>query len=544
MDDIRQILVPVDFSEHGSAAIARASQLAVKHDAVVHLLHVVADKAHLPENPDEVQEELRQAREELDRLLPGSGEKKQTVVRRLARGVVHKQIVDYARREGMDLIVMGTHGRGGVVRAVLGSVADHVVRTAPCPVLTVRDVREHERVVFGPPADDAEPPREAMPPAFDLIHRALSMRATDVHIDPVGDDEFLVRMRVDGVLQPYCRLDRDVADHLMQQLRTQADLSIAEPFLPQEGRLNLPAAFKDVEARITSAPVAGGDAVSLRLFDRAHIFRPLEDLGLSEQALAGVQAMVRRGEGLVLVTGPTGAGKTTTVYSMLQALGDHQRNIISIEDPVEFPVAFVRQMAVDEMHGLTMTAGLKTILRMDPDVVFLGEIRDVEAGQLAMRAASSGRHVYSTLHARDVASTITALRDMRVDDRSLSANLTGIVNQRLVRRVCIECAKKRPITHPERERLTASGIEHPPEQIVDAVGCEACRGTGYRGRIGVFETVVVDDEIRSAISDNAPEEELAALLRRKGIRDLSADGLLKASEQMTTIREASEMRWL
>ena len=195
-------------------------------------------------------------------------------------------------------------------------------------------------------------------PAIDMAQRAAMLRATDIHIDAV-DRGYSVRLRIDGRLQRYCDLDVDVAMHLIQQYKTLARLDIADPFHPQEGRLRLPSVLPHLEVRITTSPVAGGEAVALRIFDRENVFRPLDRLGLSEQSLAVIDRITQRGEGLVLVTGPTGSGKTTTVYSMLQALDSGERNIVSIEDPVEYPASFVRQMEVDHRHGVTMTGGLR-----------------------------------------------------------------------------------------------------------------------------------------------------------------------------------------
>jgi type II secretory ATPase GspE/PulE/Tfp pilus assembly ATPase PilB-like protein len=368
------------------------------------------------------------------------------------------------------------------------------------------------------------------------------LRATDIHIDAVGS-EYSVRFRIDGRLQRYCQLDGDVAAHLIQQFKTLARLDIADPFHPQEGRLRMPPELAHLEVRITMSPVAGGEAVALRIFDRESVFRPLDRLGLSKWSLAVIDGITQRGEGLVLVTGPTGSGKTTTVYSMLEALGNGERNIVSIEDPVEFPASFIRQMEVDERHGVTMTSGLRTLLRMDPDVMFLGEIRDTEAAEIAMRAASSGKYVFSTLHTRDVASTVTALRDMGIDARSLAENLTGIVSQRLVRRLCLECRQATSVNDEKRVLLEGYRIEC-PAQWFRAVGCSACRGTGYRGRIGIFEVVLVDEELLREIARGAAEHELREYIRRLGTRDLQSDALTKVCDGITSFDEAIKMCWV
>lgn len=396
-------------------------------------------------------------------------------------------------------------------------------------------------------AEDPGPPvfqlkRDENTPALDLLGRAVALRATDIHIDAACRG-YAVRFRVDGLLQRYCELDGDVAAHLIQQFKTMAQLDIADPFHPQEGRLRLPPDMPNLEARLTTTPVAGGEAVALRLFDRENVFRPLDRLGLSEPSLAAIDGITQRGEGLVLVTGPTGSGKTTTVYSMLQAISSGQRNIVSIEDPVEFPAPFVRQMQVDERHGVSMTSGLRTLLRMDPDIVFLGEIRDGEAADISMRAASSGKYVFSTLHTRDVASTITALRDLHVDTRSLAGNLTGIISQRLVRRLCPQCCQATSVTAGERTTLQAHGIE-PPAELFHSIGCSGCRNTGYRGRIGIFEVVLADDELLEEIARGASEHELRDYIRRAGTADLTTDALSKVIGGITSLDEALRMHFV
>jgi type II secretory ATPase GspE/PulE/Tfp pilus assembly ATPase PilB-like protein len=395
------------------------------------------------------------------------------------------------------------------------------------------------------PADASTPvfiSREGISPALDLIARAVALRATDIHIDPAGR-EHAVRLRIDGRLERYCGLDSEVASHLIQQCKTMARLDIADPFHPQEGRMRLPPAFADLEVRITTSPVAAGESVALRLFDRDNVLRPLDSLGLSPASLAPIGQILRRGEGLVLVTGPTGSGKTTTVYSMLKSLGTGERNIVSIEDPVEFPATFVRQMEVDERHGVTMTSGLRTLLRMDPDIVFLGEIRDAGAAETAMRAASSGKYVFSTLHTRDVASTITALRDLHIDSRSLAGNLTGIISQRIVRRLCSQCRREDTTTDEQRALVKDYGLG-PPAHLFYPSGCTHCRGTGYRGRIGVYEVVVPNDDILRQISSGASEQELRQCIRLAGTPDLMNDALSKVCDGITSLEEVMKMRSL
>ena len=379
--------------------------------------------------------------------------------------------------------------------------------------------------------------------AVQLIERARRLRATDIHLDPCESNERMIRLRIDGTLEEFCRISEEVGDHLANQLKTLAELNIAEPFLPQEGRVRLPPSMSELEVRITAAPVAAGDAIALRLFDGKNIFLPLESLGLSDTAFQNVNAMLRLREGLVLVTGPTGSGKTTTVYSMLESLGGTNTNAVSIEDPVEFAVPFVRQMSVDAKHGVTMTNGLRTLLRMDPDVVFLGEIRDVEAAHIAMRAASSGKYVLSTLHTRDVASTITALRDMEISDRSSAGNLTGIINQRLLRRLCPNCKKPVSPTNDQKKQFAIANVSAPNE-VFEPGGCELCRRTGFRGRVGAFEVAIIDENLANAIAGGDSEAHVKKLMRSGGVASLMTDALIKVANGIACMDDALSVHWL
>lgn len=383
--------------------------------------------------------------------------------------------------------------------------------------------------------------------AVDLIRRARQLRATDIHVDPTVDASGAktvdIRLRVDGRLRRYCRLDESRGEHLQNQLKTLAGLDIADPFHPQEGRLSRLQGFEDLEIRITTAQVAGGNAIALRLFDSSKLFLTLDELGFEPEIWETVDQMLRTGEGLVLISGPTGAGKSTTVYSMLDSLASDECNVVSIEDPVEFPVSHVRQMNVDRRHGITMTSGLRTILRMDPDVIFVGEIRDSEAGRTAMKAAGSGKYVMSTLHTRDIVATITTLRDMGVPDRSIAANVTGIVNQRLVRRLCPACKLEVEASDDIRQLFEAHQME-PPDRVFVAKGCDICGGAGYRGRIGVFEAALVRGALADGIAAGESEQALSDALRETGYEGLAHDALRKVARGVTSFEEASHLRWL
>ncbi|MEQ8836564.1 MAG: ATPase, T2SS/T4P/T4SS family, partial [Lacipirellulaceae bacterium] len=351
--------------------------------------------------------------------------------------------------------------------------------------------------------------------------------------DPL-DEDFEVRMRIDGRLQHYCNLSHGIGRHIIGQLKTLTDLPMTDSLHTWEGRLHLPRRLNELEVRMTSSPVAGGEALALRILDRKHALRPLQELGLSTEAEQDVRRMISHREGLVLVVGPTNSGKTTTVYSILSELNDKQQNIISIEDPAEVSVPFVRQLTVDSNHGRTMASGLQTVLRMDPDVIFVGEVRDPTTASLTMRAASSGQYVLSTLHARDAASAVTALRDLDLDGRSIAGHLTGVISQRLIRRVCKECAVKRACTEEEKQLYQQHQLPV-PESVLDARGCDTCRDTGYLGMTGVFEAVVLSGELKSAIEGGHSEEELRAQLIENDKTSITVDALRKAASHITSL---------
>ncbi|MEZ6089349.1 MAG: ATPase, T2SS/T4P/T4SS family [Pirellulaceae bacterium] len=599
----KDVLVAIDFSEHSDAAVAHAFAFPDASDCKFHLVHVISD----PVNPDH-------DRQLLERIIATPDARQQidfATVAHVLHGHVADELVKYAQANSIDVIVLGSHGRSGLMHLAFGSVAEQVIRKATCPVVVVKpdaaedtglplakiaralrhhfgetlvgerretsarlksrlqvelksqevaaedcfvqlqeagmltwfpeesdrsgETKSHWRIDQDSATDRATqmvPTFKAVggmstSPALDLVMRAVKLRASDIHIDPLDERIHKVRFRIDGQLEDYCELDTSIAEHLIQQLKIIAQLDIAEPFRPQEGRVALPAPLNEaLEARLTCLPVFSGEAASIRLFDRQRVFFQLAELGLSKRSLHALEQMRETSEGLILVTGPTGTGKTTTVYSMLESFGDEHRHIVSIEDPVEFDAKFVRQISVDERHGLTFHQGLKTVLRMDPDVIFVGEIRDYDTLTTALRAAGSGRFVFSTLHTRDVASTITALRDLGIENQSIAAKLNGVINQRLVRRLCAHCREQVDVS--ERQSLTFA--EHhiePPRYLYQSPGCEKCRGTGFHGRTLVSEAVAVNEALANLICENAGLAELTKQLRNNGTVSLREDAMHK-----------------
>jgi type II secretory ATPase GspE/PulE/Tfp pilus assembly ATPase PilB-like protein len=391
------------------------------------------------------------------------------------------------------------------------------------------------------PDPDVTP--DEMSPALSLLRRGVAARATDVHIDPDGAGNYVVRFRIDGRIEPFCTMQHDVAGTLIKQLKLLADISLADPFQPSESRLKLPPAMARFEVRITTVPVPEGQAIALRVIDRDKLHRPLNELGLSPASFAAAYRMLHRGSGLVLITGPTGSGKTTTAYSMLKILVSEQQTIMSIEDPVELLVPFIRQLNVDERHGLTMKVGLSTLLRMDPDVVFVGEVRNMEAAETAVQAACCGKRVFSTMHMRDVSATVSAMRELNIDSRSLADNLAGILTQRLVRRLCRNCNERISLTEHERDLFASEGIEAPAD-VRRPRGCSECRNTGYSDRVGIFEAVAIDGDIAEGIREGRSEKDVRQIIRAAGTPSLRADGLRKVGEGITSVEEVQAMTWV
>lgn len=560
------ILFPTDYSPCSQAALKHAVELAKATNSCLLAAYVAPpDVSYLGVPSSSADVDSGQERLRLASLVETStDETPLEYEHRVLVGDPVAEILDLAKRESASLIVMGTTGRSGLRRLLLGSVAEEVVRRAPCPVLTLSQTAAAGAVTAAelplplavPPAVELSPEStpevaeaayaEAAAPApsaaLDLITRAVTMRASDIHIDPAGE-EYEVRLRIDGRLRRFCRLSASVGHSLLTQFKVLGDLDIADPFHGQEGRLRLPAALAGYEVRIATLPVIGGEALSLRLLDRDRLLRPLGELGLSAESLELVQRMLHLGAGVIVAAGPSGSGKTTTMYSMLRALDDGQKNIVSIEDPVEYHVPGFRQINVDLKHRLTMASGLRSLLRLDPDVVLVGEIRDPEAAEIAMRAASSGKYVFTTFHTRDVASMVTAFRDLAIDNRSLAGNLTGIISQRLVRRVCRECCQQEPPSADETQLFIANGVE-PPATVSRTVGCAHCHGVGYRDRIGVFEVALPTTALVDEIVRGLPENELRTALRAAGTRSLLADALTKVRDGITTLEEVREMTWL
>lgn len=369
-----------------------------------------------------------------------------------------------------------------------------------------------------------------------IITEAIELRATDVHIEPF-EDTLRVRYRIDGVLQ-----EASVAPEVKQfqaaivsRLKILSKLDIAEKRVPQDGRIKILIADREIDVRVSVIPMLHGEAVVLRLLDRSSVLLGLDKLGMSGQDLNVTKMILERPHGIVLVTGPTGSGKTTTLYAGLSYINDIQRKIVTIEDPIEYQLHGINQIQVSPKAGLTFARGLRSILRHDPDVILVGEIRDVETAEIAIQSSLTGHLVFSTLHTNDAPTALTRLVDMGIEPYLVASSLEAVVAQRLVRLICTECKEKLSAT--EVEPLRRRFGDKLPDTLYKGRGCRRCQGTGYRGRVGIFEMMVVTDEIRSLILKNASPRDLRQVSAEQGMTSLRDDGFRHLAEGRTTVQE-------
>ncbi|MCP5074283.1 MAG: type II/IV secretion system protein [Rhodobacteraceae bacterium] len=367
-----------------------------------------------------------------------------------------------------------------------------------------------------------------------LLRRAVRSGASDLHIEP-HENGLRARMRVDGFLQTV--LDRsDVpVKRVVSRLKVMADLDIAETRLPQDGRIALRLGGKAIDTRVSTLPGNYGERVVLRVLDRSSGLMPLDQLGLSAEQEAQLDHLSKLPNGVILATGPTGSGKTTTLYSLLRLANRDERNIVTVEDPIEYDLPGVSQSQINAEIGMTFAAGLRATLRQDPDVILVGEIRDSETATVGAQAALTGHLVFSSLHANNSVAAIVRLRDLGLDDFLIASTLRGIIAQRLLRRLCKSCSTARKPTAEEASFFSAAGLK-PPSEIHDANGCEDCLQAGYSGRVGIFEIVEIDDTLRSAIDQGTSEQQLrtTALLPEK---TLLGQGLLRVISGETSLAE-------
>lgn len=364
-----------------------------------------------------------------------------------------------------------------------------------------------------------------------IVENAVRDRASDIHVEP-EDADVRVRYRIDGVLHDAQVLPVRMQAALSSRIKLISQMNIAERRLPQDGRIRGRFIGRDIDIRVSTIPTVYGESIVMRLLDKEEAFISLEGLGFDEELLDIYNSIIHKPYGMILITGPTGSGKTTTLYASLDKLNSPDKKIITIEEPVEYLLKGINQIQVRPKIGLTFVGGLRHIVRQDPDIVMVGEIRDMETAGISIHAALTGHLLFSTLHTNDASSAVTRLMDMGVESYLVASTLVGVMAQRLVRRIC---------THCKEEYVPPDEIKH---ELGDAVGslwrgggCEKCLGTGYRGRIGIFELFIVGDELRDLITNKATSKMLKDKAVALGMRELRRDGLLKAMRGITTVDE-------
>ena len=369
----------------------------------------------------------------------------------------------------------------------------------------------------------------------EIFLEALNERASDIHFEPYEHD-LIVRYRIDGVLhQAQVPVEiRRFQAAILSRIKIMANLNIAERRLPQDGRIKLQVGTRQIDIRVSVIPMLFGEGIVMRLLDRSTVLFSLPELGMNEDTFAVFQDLIERPHGIILVTGPTGSGKTTTLYAALQAIVSPEIKLLTVEDPVEYHLDGVNQIQVHPKIGMTFARGLRAILRHDPDAVMIGEIRDIETAEAAIQASLTGHLVLSTLHTNDACSAATRLLDMGMEPYLVTSTVAAVMAQRLVRMICPHC--KEPYT-PDRDKLPADSQLAEGEMLYHGAGCRKCRDTGYLGRTGLFELMVADDAIRDKIMVRSPTSDILTVAKAGGLRLLREDGWLKVRQGITTPEE-------
>lgn len=368
-----------------------------------------------------------------------------------------------------------------------------------------------------------------------LLSQAIKEKASDIHIEP-EENAVRIRFRIDGVLHEFISFPQQLQLPIVPRIKIVAHLNIVERRRPQDGRFRVRIENREVDVRVSTFPVTFGEKVVMRILDEKATRVDLEKLGFSKDTLEKFKMLIKKPNGIILVTGPTGSGKTSTLYAALQKINSPEKNIVALEDPREYLLRGVNQTEVNPQGGFTFAEGLRAVLRQDPNVIMVGEVRDLETVEIAIRAALTGHLVLTTLHTNDAVGAVTRLIDMRVEPFLISSALIGVLAQRLVRTICPNCKEQYP---PSEELINALEIEHLREGIVFSrgKGCRMCHLTGYRGRTGIFELMLMDDELRGLIMKKTPPAILRETARKKGMKTLRENGWEKVIQGITTAEE-------
>jgi len=382
---------------------------------------------------------------------------------------------------------------------------------------------------------------EELDPLFDLVKMAVNKSATDIHLDPVSEG-MLVRIRLDGAVREIGTLSPELSKRILVQIRVETEMEFGRIFFPLEGQFTWGKGETSKDIRVTLLPVGIQEAAHLRILTPPEALTDVTKLGLRDEDMDAIRRSLGRPQGLVVVAGPTGAGKTTTLYSLARTFDLSSLIAVSIEDPVEFDIPYIRQVEVDDRHDLTMAEGLRVMLRMDPDLLVVSEIRDAKSAVTSARAAAAAQFVLATIHSRDAAAAVEAFHFLSVPYTILGGALRAIVSQNLVRRLCPECRKPIPLDDQSREwfeRLKAPA----PEEVYVPGGCDACDQYGFRGRIGIFEVVEIDEEIGKYITEGPSQIDLRRAFRKRGARSMLADGFDKVARGVTSLDEILNLYW-
>jgi type IV pilus assembly protein PilB len=410
---------------------------------------------------------------------------------------------------------------------VTGSVED-IMSNMPAGKLPPVGVEELDSKLLAKEADQA--------PVVKLVNmiitQAVKEKASDIHVEP-EEDKMRVRYRIDGILREVSTPPKHLQSVIISRIKILSKLDIAESRKPQDGRMLLRMENKKIDLRVSSFPTVHGENIVMRILDKTSLVLGLKELGFGDRDYGEFDKLIHLPYGIVLVTGPTGSGKTTTLYSALSTINSMELNIITVEDPVEYEIPLIRQTQINPKAGLTFASGMRAILRQDPDVIMIGEVRDKETAEIAVQASLTGHLVFSTLHTNDAPSALPRLLDMDVEPFLISTSVVGILAQRLVRVICKECKEKYT---PQAELLRDLNVKEKID-FYKGKGCNACKGSGYAGRIGIYELLLMSEEIRKMVIGRASTDEIRAEAKKEGMRTLREDGLDKIQKGITTVEE-------
>jgi general secretion pathway protein E len=373
-----------------------------------------------------------------------------------------------------------------------------------------------------------------------ILYNSVKQRASDIHIEPF-EKELVVRFRIDGVLYDMVRPPKRFQSSTISRIKIMAGLNIAEKRLPQDGRIRIKIGGKDVDIRVSVIPTAHGERIVMRLLDRTQVLLRLEEIGITGHKLEQIRKLIRMSYGIMLETGPTGSGKTTTLYAALSEINTPDKNIITVEDPIEYQLKGIGQIQVNPKIDLSFARGLRAILRQDPDVIMVGEIRDLETAEIAIQASLTGHLVLSTLHTNDAPTAITRLVDMGIEPFLVSSSLTGVVAQRLIRVLCPKCKEPYIPTDEELEEIQVDRYQVQNGHFYRRSGCQKCADTGYLGRSGIYEVLMVDEEIQNLILKGADSNVIRKAAIDKGMTTLRQDGAEKVVAGLTTVQEVARV---